>query len=510
MESPKKSLKIAVVGAGFAGIASAKVLMQLGHDVTVLEKAHDIGGVWSSTRRYPGLTTQNDKGTYCLSDLPMPRDYPEWPSGEQVAAYLASYAEKFDLLRRIRLGEEVTRAVPGSAGGWDVSTGTRTEHYDHLVLASGIFSRPFVPQVEGLEEFEEAGGAYLPSGELHSLEQVRDKHTVVLGYGKSACDVTVEIARVAASTTVVARELLWKMPRKLSGVLNFKYLMLTRLGEGLFRYRTVDGAERLLHAGDSRLAGGMLGSVESVTTKQLKLEKLGLVPRGRFSDIARSTVSLATEGFFEGVESGAITVHRDTVIARLLEKDGRPHAELADGEVVRADVVVAATGWTQDIPFLPQEVLDRLLDDRGDFLLYRQIHPIDVPDLDFAGFNSSFFSPLSAEVSAIWIGSHLGGNHQVPSREAMLDETRQRLDWMRERTGGRHARGTNIIPFSMHNVDEVLSDVGLDVSPAVKAKQWLMPIKPADYRRITPELVRRLGAAGRTSVATRRAVSSAR
>ncbi|MDP3967274.1 MAG: NAD(P)/FAD-dependent oxidoreductase [Nocardioides sp.] len=490
-------MKIAIVGAGFAGVSSAKVLTQLGHDVTVLEKTPDIGGVWSRTRRYPGLKTQNNKGTYCLSDLKMPRSYPEWPSGEQVADYLTSYAEKFGLLPLIRLNAEVTQAVPSAGGGWDVTTAAGTEHFDHLVLASGIFSRPFVPPVEGLADFEAAGGTYIPSSEFHSLDQVRGKHTVILGYGKSACDITVEIAREAASTTVVARELLWKMPRKVKGVLNYKYLMLTRMGEGLFRYRAVNGAEKLLHANDSKIANGMLGSVESVTTKQLRLEKLDLVPQGTFADIARSTVSLATEGFFEGVTSGAIAVERDTVISRFLEKDGAPHADLANGKLIRADIVIAATGWTQDIPFLPQQVLDRLLDENGDFLLYRQIHPIQVPDLSFAGYNSSFFSPLSAEVSAIWIGSYLGGHHQVPSTEKMLDETRARLRWMRERTGGMHARGTNIIPFSLHNVDEVLSDVGLDVPRRKKAKQWLVPTKPADYRRITPKLARRLGAAAR-------------
>ncbi|MDQ4112898.1 MAG: FAD-dependent oxidoreductase, partial [Actinomycetota bacterium] len=57
-------MKIAVIGAGFAGVASAKVLTELGHDVTVYEKAPDVGGVWSRTRRYPGLTTQNNKDSY--------------------------------------------------------------------------------------------------------------------------------------------------------------------------------------------------------------------------------------------------------------------------------------------------------------------------------------------------------------------------------------------------------------------------------------------------------------
>jgi hypothetical protein len=76
----------------------------------------------------------------------------------------------------------------------------------------------------------------------------------------------------------------------------------------------------------------------------------------------------------------------------------------------------------------------------------------------------------------------------------MLAETKARLTWMRERTRGMHARGTNIIPFSMHNVDEVLSDVGLDVPRRTKAKQWLFPVKPADYRSLTPKLVRKVRA----------------
>ena len=491
-------MRIAIVGAGFAGVASAKVLRQLGHHVTVFEKTADVGGVWSATRRYPGLRTQNDKGTYSLSDLPMPRDYPEWPSGQQVQAYLEEYVARFGLASCIRLRTEVTWATPSPGGGWDVTLAyggvpRDAVHFDHLVLASGIFSRPFVPAFPGTDTLTAAGGQILPSSDLHSLEQVRGRHAIIVGYGKSACDIAVEVATAAASTTVVARELLWKMPRKVSNLLNYKYLMLTRLGEGLFPYRTVSGPEKLLHANGSALAGNMLGGVEKVTTRQLKLRELGLIPRGTFSDIARSTVSLATEGFFEGVESGIISVKRDTVINRFLEKNGHPCAELASGELLPADVVLTATGWNQEIPFLPRHVMDQLTDQNGDYLLYRQIYPVRVPDLTFAGYNSSFFSPLSAEVSAIWIGSYLGGNHRLPPPPEMEARVRERLAWMRERSQGKHARGTNVIPFSMHNIDEVLSDVGIDVPRRVKALQWLLPPRPGSYRSITPKLARRLG-----------------
>ena len=44
----------------------------------------------------------------------------------------------------------------------------------------------------------------------------------------------------------------------------------------------------------------------------------------------------------------------------------------------------------------------------------------------------------------------------------------------------------------MHNVDEVLGDLGVNISAAVRAWHWLMPVNPAAYRRITPTILRRL------------------
>ena len=76
--------KICIIGAGFAGLTAARVFKALDYDITLYEKEADVGGVWSASRRYPGLTTQNTRNTYELSDYPMPSSYPEWPSGEQV------------------------------------------------------------------------------------------------------------------------------------------------------------------------------------------------------------------------------------------------------------------------------------------------------------------------------------------------------------------------------------------------------------------------------------------
>ncbi|GAA4900877.1 cation diffusion facilitator CzcD-associated flavoprotein CzcO [Actinomycetospora succinea] len=486
-------MRIGIVGAGVAGLVTAKVLTEVGHDVVVYDRTPDVGGVWSATRRYPGLCTQSPRDTYAFSDFPMPRDLPEWPSGEQVQAYLEAYAAHTGVDRLLRLETEVTSAVPGDTG-WVLETSAGTDTVDHLVVANGVFCEPSVPTFPGVEEFTAAGGQVVPATALHNAEQVRDRHVVVLGYGKTACDVAVAVGPTAASTTVVARQLVWKVPRFVGGFLNFKHLLLTRLGESLFRYRYLRGIEKFLHGPANGLRSRILDSLGPVSARQFGLKDLDLVPRGCFEDIVRGAIGLTTDGFYEAVRAGEIAVRRDRTIVRLLEKDGAPHLELDDGTVLRADTLVCATGFRQGVPFLPDDVVARLHDERGNFLLYRQILPTDVADVTFAGYNSSFFSPLNAEMAAAWVAAHLAGRVDLPSPAAMRLAVDEQIAFMDGATDGHHAHGTKIIPFSLHNVDEVLGDLDLDISRGARVKQYLNPVDPSAYAGVAPRLKERLAA----------------
>jgi glycine/D-amino acid oxidase-like deaminating enzyme len=157
--------------------------------------------------------------------------------------------------------------------------------------------------------------------------------------------------------------------------------------------------------------------------------------------IVRGAIGLATEGFFEGVEAGSIVVHRDVTVTRLLVQDGVPYAEHSDETVLPADLVVCATGYVQGVPFLDDGVQARLLDERGNFMLYRQILPVGVDNLFFNGYNSSFFSPLNAEMAAVWIAGHLGGQIELPSTDTMREAVVDQLAFMDTATDGHHCRG---------------------------------------------------------------------
>lgn len=490
---------IAVIGAGFAGLSTAKVLREIGFDVVVFDAAPDVGGVWSRTRRYPGLTTQNGKDSYALSDHPMPSHYPEWPTGEQIQQYLESYANRFALWDALRLNTEVVHAeLEERVPRWrlqlrDRSTGADLDEVivEHLVVANGIFSTPFVPDLPGANEFTAAGGRLCSVSDVNDLDQVTGKHVLVVGYGKSACDAAAIFSDVAASTDMIARQLLWKIPRKLAGMVNYKYLLLTRFGEGLFRYIRPVGFEKFIHGPGRPIRALILNSLRALITRQLKLRKLDLVPEGPLERIARSTISLATDALYEGVIDGRITVHRDTRIARLFVQDGHPTAELSDGATLPADVIVCGTGWRQAVPFLSPELQDRITDEAGNFALYHQMLPHDVTALTFCGYNSSFFCPLSAEIAAWWIGARLTGELHLPPEEVRREYVAERLEWMEKRTEGRHARGTNIVPFSIHNIDELLADLGVRVSRFERFAEWLHPLNPASYAKAGREVIAR-------------------
>ena len=64
----------------------------------------------------------------------MPRDWPVYPSRNQVASYLEDYAAAFDI--RPRFGADDREVAPAEPG-WRVLTADGMEHADAVVVATG-------------------------------------------------------------------------------------------------------------------------------------------------------------------------------------------------------------------------------------------------------------------------------------------------------------------------------------------------------------------------------------
>ena len=467
-------MRIAVVGAGIAGLAATKVLTAVGHEVVTFDTEPEVGGVWSPTRHYPGLTTQNTRMTYQFSDHPAPDSWPDYPSARQWHSYLSGYVDRFGFAANLRLGSGIALAKP-TAGGWDLRLDSG-EHVEaaHLVVANGVFCRPRIPDWPGTDAFTEAGGVVKAPSQGLTLEGARGRHVVVVGYGKSACDVAVALSAVAASLTMVPRRLLWKAPKHLLGK-HFEDVAITRLGELLFA--------------NPRPFAPVFSSLSRRVVKLQGLDALGLVPPGRFEEIAASSASLATDGFFDAVRAGTITVRRDRLIAEL-RGGGRPRAVLDDGTELAADLVVAATGFEQSVPFLDGSLT--VQNDGGEFELFRNVLPHEAPNLTFAGYNTSFVSSLSAEAGATWIAAHLAGALTLPSLAERRAQVRSTLAARAARTGGRHAGGTLVLPRSIGNIDQLLGDMHALLPRRVRLAQWNRRSYSTDFRDTLAAVVRAL------------------
>lgn len=299
------------------------------------------------------------------------------------------------------------------------------------------------------------------------------------------------MADTSASTTVVPRKVIWKLPRKIMNVVNYKYLLLTRLGELLFKYIDPSPMKSFLHGWGSPIRRGLFGSLGAVIKQQLKLVELNLLPEGGFERIASSTISLSTEGFYDKVKKGEkLFVKRDCQIQQLYSFNNQPMAQLSTGEDIKADIIICGTGFHQRASFLPRIVQEKLTDSNENWIgLYRHILPVGIKDLTFNGYNSSLFCATSSEVASLWIAAHLEGEIiSLPSDEEQAQKSLARFHWLEEKARGKTAHGTNTVPFSLRPIDDLLDDLQVNLSFFSSFMQWLLPVNPSAYSHLNPQL----------------------
>lgn len=210
-------VRVAIVGAGFGGLAAAIALRRAGEeDVVLLEKAHDLGGVWRENT-YPGAACDIPSCLYSFS-YDQRRDWsrPCSPQDE-ILDYLHATAERNGVAAKIRTGVEVREATwDEQAARWTLRTTggapeVETVTAQALVVACGQLSRPLFPRVDGVGRF--AGPEFHSAHWDHDVD-LAGKRVAVVGTGASAIQFVPEIAQVAARVDVYQRTPPWILPRR--------------------------------------------------------------------------------------------------------------------------------------------------------------------------------------------------------------------------------------------------------------------------------------------------------
>lgn len=210
-DGKRRSPRIAILGAGFSGLAVGIELKKAGIDTfTIYEKGDGVGGCWRYTT-YPGVACDVVSHFYCYSFEPNPNWSRVYSPGDEIRAYLESCAEKYDLTRHLRPNTEV-RAIRFEGGCWRITDAAgNTYEADFVVPALGPLHTPHYPEIEGLDTF---AGVKFHSARWNHEHDLRGRRVAVIGMGSSGVQIIPEVAKLAEHLTVFCRTPTWVMPRR--------------------------------------------------------------------------------------------------------------------------------------------------------------------------------------------------------------------------------------------------------------------------------------------------------
>jgi putative flavoprotein involved in K+ transport len=140
--SPAATYDVVVIGAGQAGLAMGYFIEQQGRNFVILEAADSIGPAWRE--RWESLRLFTPRRYSALPGLPFPGDPEGYPDRDEVIAYLERYAETFEL--PIELNSPVRR-LTREHGQFVLEVDGRRITAEQVVVATGPFQKPFIPEV---------------------------------------------------------------------------------------------------------------------------------------------------------------------------------------------------------------------------------------------------------------------------------------------------------------------------------------------------------------------------
>lgn len=251
-----KSDMYCIIGAGASGITAGKALKAAGIPFEIIEREDGIGGVWNygaaGSSVYASTHLISSKTMTAYTDFPMPDDYPDYPSHEQVRDYLRSYARHFGVDAHITFNTSVEHVERTEDGLWDVTLSNgETRRYKGLVIANGHLWDPKYPDFPGT-----FSGEVIHSKDYKTPDILRGKRVLVVGAGNSGCDIAVEAAQNAVKTFHSTRRGYWYAPKYVFGRPTDTVNELPiRLGLPIWLRRLINGLVLQVVVGDLRRYG---------------------------------------------------------------------------------------------------------------------------------------------------------------------------------------------------------------------------------------------------------------
>ncbi len=352
-----ENLRVVIIGAGFGGLGVARALREQGcTDLTILERADDVGGVWRDNT-YPNAACDVPSPLYSWSWAPNPRWSRRYGTQPEILEYLRAAAREHGLLDHVRLRTEVTAATYDEASAtWRVETAAgETLEADLLVSAVGQLSNPALPAVPG--HFD--GPAFHSAQWRHDVD-LDGKRVAVVGTGASAVQFVPGIVDRVGSMTVFQRSAPYVLPKPDQEYKAHHHRLFERVPAALRAERRAvfwlterfNGAL----AGDSPATRPLMAVIRGVWRAHLRATvKNPALRRALVPDypLGCKRVLFSNE-WYPALAREHVEVVPEAVTG--LEPDG---VRTADGRLHRADVLIWGTGFAATEFLAPMKVTGR-------------------------------------------------------------------------------------------------------------------------------------------------------
>lgn len=188
-------IETVIIGGGQAGLSTGYQLKRRGRPFVILDANERLGDQWR--RHYDSLVLFTERPFNNLPGLPFPAGPTPYPTRDEVAAYLETYATHHDL--SVRTNTRVERVARHDSGTFEVVIDGGTIRCDNVVIAAGKAGQPKIPAFAA--ELDPAIGQ-LHSSDYQRPSQVPPGRVLVVGAAHSGADIAFELAQTHPVTLV--------------------------------------------------------------------------------------------------------------------------------------------------------------------------------------------------------------------------------------------------------------------------------------------------------------------